>query len=66
MHQKIDYEIVNRYRWSDLNLEHSFHAVSYLPENDRVRFTISESARVEVLRRLSKLNRERYNEENER
>ena len=31
----------------------------YLPENDRIRFTISEPARLEVLRRLSRLNRER-------
>ncbi len=35
----------------------------YLPENDRVRFTISEAARIEVLRRLSELNRQHYEEE---
>ena len=27
---------------------------------ERIRFTISEPARLEILRRLSKLNRERY------
>ena len=32
-------------------------------ENDRVRYTISEPARLEVLRRLSKLNRERWQAE---
>jgi predicted transcriptional regulator len=44
-------------------LDHGFHEVAYLPENDRVRFTISEPARVEVLRRLSELNRQRYKDE---
>jgi hypothetical protein len=34
-----------------------------LPESDRVRFTISEAARVEVLRRLSELNHQLYEEE---
>jgi hypothetical protein len=40
--------------------------VPYLPETDRVRFTISEPARLEVLRRLSELNRQRYQDEVER
>ena len=40
-----------------------FHEVGYLPANDNVRFTISESARIEVLKRLAKLNRERWEEE---
>jgi hypothetical protein len=51
------------YRWNDIELGHGFYEVSYLPENDRVRFTISETARVEVLRRLSVLNKQRYEEE---
>ena len=62
-HVKIDQETVAAYGWNDLDLEHGFHEVPYLPENDRVRFTISETARVEVLRRLSELNRQRYEEE---
>ena len=60
---KIDVEIARAYGWDDLNLTHGFHSVSCLPENDRVRFTISERARLEVLRRLSELNRQRYEEE---
>jgi hypothetical protein len=64
--REIDLAISNAYGWNDLDLEHDFHKVSYLPENDRLRFTISESARVEVLRRLSELNRLRYNEEVEK
>ena len=31
--------------------------------NDNIRFAISESARVEVLRRLAKLNKERWEDE---
>ena len=30
--------------WQDLDLEHDFHEVETLPENDRVRYTISPSA----------------------
>lgn len=63
LHRQLSLETLDAYGWSDLNLEHGFHEVSYLPENDRVRFTISETARVEVLRRLSELNRQRYEEE---
>jgi hypothetical protein len=63
LHREIDLAVAHAYGWNDLNLEHGFHEVSYLPENDRVRFTISETARVEVLRRLSELNRQRYETE---
>lgn len=62
-HTMIDVEVARAYGWDDLDLEHGFHEVPYLPENDRIRFTISETARVEVLRRLSELNRQRYEEE---
>jgi len=48
---------------SNIDLEHGFHEIPYLPENDRIRFTISETARIEVLRRLSELNRQRHEEE---
>ncbi|WP_131111566.1 Eco57I restriction-modification methylase domain-containing protein [Sulfuricystis thermophila] len=63
MHREIDLAVARAYGWDDLDLEHGFHEVPYLPENDRVRFTISERARLEVLRRLSELNRQRYEEE---
>jgi hypothetical protein len=51
------------YGWDDIDFSHDFHEVPYLPENDRVRFTISEAARIEVLRRLLELNRQRHEEE---
>lgn len=63
LHREMDAAVARAYGWDDLDLEHDFHEVPYLPENDRVRFTISESARVEVLQRLSELNRQRYEEE---
>jgi hypothetical protein len=37
--------------------------VDYLPENDRVRYTISPEARKEVLKRLLKLNHEIHEQE---
>jgi len=63
LHREIDLAVARAYGWDDLDLEHAFHEVPYLPENDRVRFTISEVARIEVLRRLSELNRQSYEEE---
>ena len=58
----MDEAVAEAYGWDDLNLEHGFHEVDYLPENDRMRWTISEKARLEVLRRLARLNKERYEE----
>lgn len=63
LHRQMDRAVAEAYGWTDLDLEHGFHEAPYLPANDRVRFTISESARREVLSRLSALNRERYAEE---
>jgi hypothetical protein len=54
------------YGWNDLELGHEFHEVPYLPENDRLRFTISEAARLEILHRLAELNRERSQEEDKK
>jgi hypothetical protein len=63
LHQTIDEVVALAYGWDDLALEHDFHEVDYLPENDRVRFTISEKARNEVLDRLTILNKERHVQE---
>ena len=63
LHKKIDEEVAAAYEWSGLDLEHGFHSVDYLPENDRVRFTISEKARNEVLDRLTLLNKQRFDGE---
>lgn len=63
--EQIDIEVLGAYGWRDISPAHGFHAVESLPENDRVRFTLSETARLEVLRRLAALNRQRYREEQE-
>ena len=63
LHKQIDVAVAHAFGWDDIPLEHGFHEVPYSAENDRFRFTISESARLEVLRRLSQLNRQRYEEE---
>lgn len=59
----LDSETLKTYNWDDIALNHDFYAVDYLPENDNTRFTISPKARKEVLKRLLKLNHERYEEE---
>ena len=60
---KIDNAVRDAYDWTDIDLGHGFRKVGYLPVNDNVRFTISESACIEVLKRLAKLNKERWEEE---
>ncbi len=57
LHRRMDEATCAAYGWEDLKLNHDFHQVPYLPANDRVRFTISEQARGEVLRRLADLCR---------
>jgi hypothetical protein len=59
----LDRAVVKIYNWNDLKLKHDFYEIDYLPENDRVRFTITPDIRKEILNRLLILNRERYNEE---
>jgi hypothetical protein len=58
LHVEMDNAVAAAYGWSDLQLEHDFHETK-----QGVRFTISESARREVLARLLKLNHEHYAEE---
>jgi hypothetical protein len=63
LHLEMDAAVRDAYGWTDLNLEHGFHDLDYLPENDRTRYTVSPEARKEVLQRLLKLNHERHAEE---
>jgi hypothetical protein len=63
LHVQLDQEVIEAYGWNDIELDHHFHAVPHLPESDRMRFTISEVARLELLTRLSELNRRRFQEE---
>lgn len=58
LHMEMDNSVAAAYGWSDLDLGHGFHET---PQG--IRYTISESARREVLTRLLQLNHERYEEE---
>ncbi len=52
LHIKLDSAVRDTYGWQDLDLEHDFHDMETLPQNDRIRYTISSKARREVLKRL--------------
>lgn len=58
LHVEMDKAVASAYGWEDLSLGHDFHETA-----QGVRFTVSESARREVLSRLLKLNHERWEEE---
>ncbi len=59
LHVELDTAVRDAYGWQDLDLGHDFHEVETLPENDRVRYTISPAARKEVLKRLLAENHRR-------
>lgn len=63
LHQQMDETVLEAYGWRDINLAHDFYEVDYLPENDRIRYTISPESRKEILKRLLKLNHEIYEQE---
>lgn len=65
LHLQMDEEVLNAYGWNDIALKHDFYEVDYLPENDRIRYTIHPEARKEVLKRLLELNHKIHEEEKE-
>jgi hypothetical protein len=62
-HKQIDKTVLKAYGWNDIDLAHDFYKVDYLPENDRVQYTISLDTRKEALKRLLKLNHEIHEQE---
>jgi hypothetical protein len=58
LHTQMDYAVAAAYGWQDLDLQHTFH-----PTKQGIRYTLSETARREVLDRLLALNHQRYAEE---
>lgn len=66
MHRNMDAAVLAAYGWNDVCPEHDFHEVLYLPENDRIRYTISHATRLELLKRLADLNHKRFEEEVEK
>lgn len=63
LHVQIDEAVLDAYGWNDIQLRHDFYEVDYLPENDRIRYTIHPDARKEVLKRLLELNHKIHEEE---
>ena len=64
LHRELDEAVLAAYGWTgQVALGHDFHEVETLPENDRIRYTISPAARKELLRRLLALNHQRAAEE---
>lgn len=63
LHEQMDLTVSEAYGWSDIQLRHDFYEVDYLPENDRVRYTIHPEARKEILKRLLELNHKIHAEE---
>ena len=63
LHVRIDETVLEAYGWTDVSLRHDFYEVDYLPENDRVRYTIHPDARKEILKRLLELNHKIHVEE---
>ena len=59
LHVALDIAVRDAYDWQDLDLEHDFYEVEILPEKDRGRYTISPTARHEVLKRLHAENHTR-------
>jgi type I restriction-modification system DNA methylase subunit len=65
LHKEMDETVLKAYGWTDINLAHDFYEGDYLPENDRIRYTISPTARREILKRLLLLNHEIHAQEME-
>lgn len=63
LHVEMDQAVLEAYGWSDIALRHDFYEVDYLPENDRIRYTIHPDARKEILKRLLALNHQIHAEE---
>jgi hypothetical protein len=60
---ELDQVVLESYGWGDIELHHAFHEVSYLPKGQNIRYSISESARRNIIYRLTLLNKECYETE---
>jgi hypothetical protein len=66
----MDQAVLAAYGWDQngpdgpaIDLRHDFYEVDYLPESDRIRFTIHPDARREILKRLLILNHKIHKQE---
>lgn len=60
---ELNHAVFKCYGWEDIDHVCDFHEVGYLPEGNNTRFTVTEETRLEILKRLSNLNKARYKEE---
>ena len=63
IHRELDAAVLASYGWQDIQPDHGFHRAANLPPSRNLRYTVSEPARLEILKRLSSLNRERWEKE---
>lgn len=72
LHMQMDDAVLDAYGWrptpslppgEGVELKHDFYEVDYLPENDRIRFTIHPLARKIILQKLLELNHQIHEEE---
>jgi hypothetical protein len=76
LHVEMDNAVLEAYGWGTstssvsqttqqpaVQLRHDFYEVDYLPENDRIRYTIHPDSRKEILKRLLELNHKIHEEE---
>ncbi|SEA92269.1 Eco57I restriction-modification methylase domain-containing protein [Pedobacter hartonius] len=56
LHIRMDAVVLSAYGWDDIELKHDFYELDYLPEGDKVRYTIHPLTRKEILKRLLALN----------
>ena len=58
IHSNMDQQVASVYGWDDIRLQHGFHETK-----QGIRFTVSENARSDMLRRLLELNHSLYEKE---
>lgn len=63
LHGELNTTVIAAYGWTDISTSHGFFPAGRLPTSKNLRFTLSEDARSELLRRLCKLNHKRHAEE---
>jgi hypothetical protein len=70
LHVQLDQAVLAAYCWHEpgesgpaIVLRHDYYEVDYLPENDRVRYTIHPDARREILKQLLDLKHKWHDEE---
>lgn len=63
LHKKLDQSVLQVYGWNELELNHDFYELDYLPKNDNIRFTIHPLISQALLQQLLELNHKIHKEE---